>query len=197
MEAFFRECASAGALQCPFYAPTPGAISQKLEHLLQSLREKPIPVRTDSSYGIVDYPLLRYLLFLSLNQPYGAFPLLAKALSDLEKGDGVATFKLAALFQLPGTTQFQCSCDDSADPLSENFFEAQLAIICTDGAAVQDDLEDLHHYYQTLARQSKWAEIWARIRIGCSCVYSIPVGFVSIVHHSLIEDGGPAPKDIF
>jgi len=185
MEAFFKDCASAGPHGCAFHAPTPGAISQKLERILESLYEQPIPVQTEGSYGIVDYSMLKMLLFNSLYQPYALFPLLARALSDLEKGDATKVFGLATLLQFPGTKQLHCSCDGSPNPFSDNGFEAQTAIICTDGEKIQNTLEDSQNHYEKLARQSKWAEIWANIRIGCSCVSSVSPPLNLSDHHSV------------
>ena len=124
-------------------------------------------------YGVVDYPMIKTLVFVCLYRPYGTFPVLAKVLADLERGDGTSAFRLATVLQLAGARRFQCaSCDGIGlgEPIPDTTFEIQLAIVCTDGAVVPDSIDDARQYYEDLAKRSRWAEVWARVALGCQCV---------------------------
>ncbi|KAJ7266519.1 hypothetical protein C8J57DRAFT_1229095 [Mycena rebaudengoi] len=67
----------------------------------------PIPVRTNISYGLVDYVFVRRAIFSSLYSPYTRFAPLARALADLGEGDATAMFKM---LEKP---LFECGCDPS------------------------------------------------------------------------------------
>lgn len=66
MQFFFKTCADAGPFGCPFYAPTPEDVQRNLTKLYDSVRAKPIPVRTETSYGLLDYNHLRLTVFIRL-----------------------------------------------------------------------------------------------------------------------------------
>lgn len=93
MQPFFDGCGAAGPYDCPFYAPTPEDISRNLTALYNAIRNKPVPVRTKESYGLVDYSRLRLAVFGSLYSPFATFPVLARALADLAAGDGRLLFE--------------------------------------------------------------------------------------------------------
>ncbi|RDB20278.1 hypothetical protein Hypma_012562 [Hypsizygus marmoreus] len=161
MASFFTECHSAGPVRCPFYAPTPAAIAQNLTALYDSVRSRPIPVRTGSSYGLIDYKRLRLTVFASLYKPYTAFAPLAQALADLAVGDGVQ------LFQLLDKPAFQCDCDETGDETGEMTPDTGTAISCNDGDAVPEEFEALESYFEDVSSKSQWAEIWAGLRTAC------------------------------
>ncbi|KAF8876145.1 alpha/beta hydrolase fold-domain-containing protein [Infundibulicybe gibba] len=70
LQAFFDGCALAGPDLCPFYAPTPDQISQNLTALYAAISARPVPVRTETGYGL--------------------------GLADLALGNGTALFELLA-----------------------------------------------------------------------------------------------------
>lgn len=165
MRHFFDGCYSAGPLGCPFYAPSPSAISQNLSALYDSVRSHPIPVRTESSYGIVDYNLLRMTVFTSLYIPYAAFLPLAGALADLAAGDGR---RLLNMFRIPPLSQLKCECGEAKE--AEATFvgrDPQNTVLCNDGERISGDLEDLQKYVENLTAQTEWGDVWASIRASC------------------------------
>jgi hypothetical protein len=182
LEVFFSECASAGPEGCHFYAPTAHAVSQRLMALYESIRAQPVVVHT-TSYGIVDYSLLRRVIFTSLYLPYTLFPILAKALSDLEAGDGTTLFELVA------HQNFECHCDEKSAPFYDNSFEAQTAIMCSDAQEVHDSPQELHTYYEDLVKVSSWAELLGSIRIRCSWVHLFGVQPTNDLTLPCSEDG--------
>lgn len=160
MQFFFKTCADAGPLGCPFYAPTPEAVQRNLTKLYDSVRAKPVPVRTETSYGLLDYNLLRLAVFASLYSPYVTFLPLATGLSQLAAGDATL------LFQALQPPPFQCPSQ-----LPENAFnvipDAQSAILCNDGKDIPGDLDSSEQYFKMITESSQWGELWASIRFSC------------------------------
>ncbi|KAJ7269773.1 TAP-like protein-domain-containing protein [Mycena rebaudengoi] len=169
MQTFFDECAAAGEEACAFYAPTPDAISQKLNTLIDTIHARPVPVRTDLGYGLVDYELLRMIILACLYAPHALFAPLAVGLAALEIGDGSSLFNL---FAIPA---FQCSCEPFPGVEPAASLDAQLAIICNDGKAVPSAFEDSQRHYENMVNTSSWGStIFASIRIACSGWPAIP-----------------------
>ncbi|KAL0059030.1 hypothetical protein AAF712_014268 [Marasmius tenuissimus] len=52
---FFQSCKDAGPQSCAFYEDSTEAMNAKLQKTYNHLNEDPIPVRTNESYGVVDY----------------------------------------------------------------------------------------------------------------------------------------------
>ncbi|KAG9219624.1 hypothetical protein CCMSSC00406_0006054 [Pleurotus cornucopiae] len=160
LQTFFDGCFEAGPIACPFYEPSPQAISRKLDDLTHHIFLNPVPVQTNISYGLVDYTLLRLTIFQSLYTPYAAFPLLGRALADLADGDGTLLYQF---FEQP---PFDCSCEAPA-PL-QPIRDGQTTILCTDGEEVRDTVKELRPFVDNLVGLSQWGEVWATIRIGCT-----------------------------
>lgn len=158
---FFDGCAAAGPDGCAFYAPSAEAIRQNLSALYESVRARPVPVRTSTSYGLVDYSSVRGAIFRSLYRPHTMFVLLAEALANLAAGDGEAMFKLG---QQP---VFHCSCDPS-ETMFEVVRDASTAILCNDGAPVPSSFEEAEAHYARLQKVSSFADLWASLRTSCS-----------------------------
>lgn len=160
MQSFFDGCAAAGPDDCPFYAQTPEDISRNLTALYNNIRDKPVPVRTKRSYGLVDYSRLRSTVFASLYAPFATFPTLARGLADLAAGDG------QVLFQITETPLFKCSCDEGL-PEVDVVGDAQAAILCNDGIDIPESLEEFEKYFTKLTNSSSWGELWAVNRAEC------------------------------
>lgn len=165
MQTFFDGCAAAGPDDCAFYAPTPEDISRNLTNLYNAIRAKPVPVRTETSYGLVDYGRLRGTVFQSLYAPFGAFSVLARGLADLAAGDGRLLFQLSVALLQEET--FQCSCDEGRDDVPELDVSGRAALACNDGVDIPDSLEDYQKYFSQLYNSSSWAEIWGVLRGEC------------------------------
>lgn len=149
----FFDCAAAGPDLCAFYEPTAAEISDRLSALTSSIRAKPVPVITATSYGIVDYSFLRSTLFSSLYTPYSSFPPLAQGLAALEGGNGTL------LYSLSEEAPFQCDCSNPV-PFHMNVDEAGTAIQCGDAAKVTDSIEQLTAFYENAAKTSQFAEFF-------------------------------------
>ncbi|KAJ6478062.1 hypothetical protein C8R47DRAFT_1323137 [Mycena vitilis] len=119
--------------------------ANKVDKIYASLRARPIPVQIDTSFGIVDYSMLRRKIFTSLYTPYANFPKLAQALADLSTGNATTLFKM---FEKPA---FQCACDP-ADYLFEPVEEAGPGVLCNDGKRISPEYEDLVVHYQEMSK---------------------------------------------
>ncbi|KAK7057859.1 Abhydrolase-4 domain-containing protein [Favolaschia claudopus] len=157
---FLNGCVDAGPSGCPLFAPTAAEISAKIDDLYVSLRARPIPVRTETSSGIVDFSMLRMRIFRALYSPYAAFPALAQALADLSNGNATTLFKMG---EVP---PFECACDAS-EYKYEDHAEAGAAIACNDGNQISPKYEDLLVHYEKLSKGSDWADIWESARMTC------------------------------
>ncbi|KAF5372034.1 hypothetical protein D9615_008127 [Tricholomella constricta] len=160
MDAFFTFCHAAGPFACPFYAPTPDLISANLTKLYESVTARPVPVRTATSYGLVDYNRLRVSVFISLYTPWATWSKLAGALADLARGDG------APLFSILDGAPFQCECDEGEEGFGV-VRDAATAILCNDGDPVPEAFEELEKYFEETTKKSQWAEIWSGVRTSC------------------------------
>jgi len=160
MESFYTGCADAGPFMCPFWASSPDDIERNLTALYDSLRSRPLPVKTTTSYGVFDYDLLRTIVFGSLYSPYASFPTLSRGLAELAAGNPQQLFEWA----MP--PPFECSCESSERAFAP-VRDSQAAVLCNDGDDVPDDLKSTEEYFEMLTKASSWGDIWARIRMGC------------------------------
>lgn len=163
IQAFFKGCAEAGPSKCPFYAPSPEEISHNLLSLYDTIRTHPIPVRTEKSYGVVDYSRLRQTLFHSLFSPHDLFQPLAQGLADLAAGNGTS------LYQIFEQQSFECQCDDGSpeDMSSQQMGEPAIAIHCNDGEPVPDSLAEAQSFFNEMMVSSEWAEVFVGARLTC------------------------------
>ncbi|KAJ6541006.1 TAP-like protein-domain-containing protein [Mycena vulgaris] len=157
---FLDGCVAAGPQGCPFYSPTAAEISENVDRLYASLRERPIPVRTDISFGLVDYSMLRRVIFSSLYSPYATFPALAQALADLSTGNATA------LFNMSRRPPFQCSCDES-EYRFESVGDATFGVMCNDATQISREYEDSISHYARMSETTTWADVWEPFRMAC------------------------------
>jgi hypothetical protein len=158
--AFLEGCVTAGPEGCPLFAPTSAEIQAKVDKLYASLRARPIPVRTETSHGLVDYGTMRQTIFTALYTPYATFRTLAQALADLSAGNATALYKMAE------SPPFKCSCDPSEGPFP-NMSDGGTAVYCNDVKQLSDKYEDVQRHYRSLQGTSSWADMWASARATC------------------------------
>jgi len=88
---FSTYCHQAGSDNCSFWGPTPQNITDRLDNILSTLQNHPVPVsglKAGSEPGLATYADLKQLLLWGVYAPVQRFPLLADALVALEGGDG-------------------------------------------------------------------------------------------------------------
>jgi len=160
MESFYTGCADAGPNGCPFWAASPGDIKRNLTVLYESLRSRPLPVKAAASYGIFDYSLLRFTVFISLYFPYAFFRDLARGLAELAAGNP------QMIFERVKPPPFECPCN-APERAFASVPDSSVAVICNDGVDVPSDLKATEEYFETMIKTSSWYEIWASIRMNC------------------------------
>ncbi|KAL0582023.1 hypothetical protein V5O48_000081 [Marasmius crinis-equi] len=108
--------------------------------------ESPIPARTNTSYGLVDYSL---------------WPRLPAALQALSEGNGTA------FYETFGEPTFECDCDPIDYAFKPNP-EALYALICGDGDPVPPELEAAQAHYEEASSLYTFGSFWASFRIACN-----------------------------
>ncbi|KAF5374252.1 hypothetical protein D9758_004535 [Tetrapyrgos nigripes] len=165
LQYFFNACSNAGPSKCAFYAETPSKVEKNLNDLYDSLKRRPLPIKTPRSYGLLDYARLRETIFNSLFSPWASFSRLAEGLAALAS-DGNGTI----LFMMQEKEPSKCSCGGDPDPyLFGSFHESPYtAIFCNDGTPIPGTFEDTIQYYEKALKLSEWSSVWAGIRTSCS-----------------------------
>ncbi|KAJ7660890.1 Alpha/Beta hydrolase protein [Mycena polygramma] len=160
LQSFFDGCAAAGPDLCAFYEPTAAAIAYRLEALTNSVRAQPVPVITPTTYGIIDYSLLRQTIFQTFYTPYTLFPLLAQGLAALENGNGTVLYSILA------TPAFQCNCNGTVSPPSD---DSTVAIECGDPVQVMDSIDQVTEFYENAVKTSQFVEFLVGMdRVSCA-----------------------------
>ncbi|KZT36575.1 hypothetical protein SISSUDRAFT_1049722 [Sistotremastrum suecicum HHB10207 ss-3] len=161
LPAMAKECSASSA--CPLHESTPKAVETRIHSIIASLKTNPLPVVDGDNYGVVDYKLAWNAVFRVLYSPYKAFPGLASALADIEKGDGRALYRLGKKPE----NSFECQCGDGPQPELQ-VMETTLAVACGDGEDVTgENLKDLERFYEELSEMSSFANVWTHIHAGC------------------------------
>lgn len=170
MSLFFETCHAAGS-SCPFWAPSPKLIAANLTRIYEDLITEPIPLRTSTSYGFLDFSRVRTAVFSMLYSPWATWPILAQALADL----GGPERDPELMWRLTEIPTFKCSCSGSCNDkdareqeLEASVRDAQSAILCSDGLDVPPDLVSARSYFNNLGKESDWADVWAKIRLSCA-----------------------------
>ncbi|KAK1221313.1 hypothetical protein PQX77_015885 [Marasmius sp. AFHP31] len=158
---FFQSCTDAGPETCAFYEDSTEAMNTKLQGIYTRSNEDPISVRTNESYGVIDYGFLRLALLGGLYAPT-IWPTMAGILQDLTEGDG------SSLWSIFGSPLFECDCDP-ANYAFENNPESLNAYSCNDGEAVPTGVDAARaHYKEAIQLYGSWGTLRASHRIACS-----------------------------
>ncbi|KAJ6548180.1 Alpha/Beta hydrolase protein [Mycena vulgaris] len=163
LQTFIDGCADAGPDACAFHAASSAEITANLNTVFASIKARPVPIITSTSYGIIEYTFLRNFIFDALYTPYDLFTVLAQSLVDLAKGNGTTMYSVTEV------APFECECN-STEPFHENSYEAGLAIACGDAAPVTDSPAQLQEFYASEQKVSSFADLWGNWRIVCSCI---------------------------
>lgn len=158
LQDFFNSCYEAGPEACAFYESTSSQIAQRYNNLLASVRNLPVVVQSDSTFGIVDEATVRSLVLGVLYSPYPGYSVLAPALAALEQGNGSEIFQLAG-----GPPVGQCTADNTT-----NDFDSFIAISCGDSFINDTSAGALLQYYQTNIVVSSFLDESLRNRALCT-----------------------------
>jgi hypothetical protein len=194
---FYEACVEAGPDACALHETTVDAVESRVENIFAKLKARPIPVyapaatKSTSSvnYGLTDYAIARNIVFQFLHSPYGDLghnaTAVANGLAAAERGDGRPLWDLTK----DTLTDFKCECGKD-EPATKRLGgrETTLAIACSDGDVVDDNVDELQMHHEEMAKQSSFAELWD-MRIQCAYVsYSMLQRFSPHVSRQRVED---------
>ena len=164
VDVFFNACYEAGPELCAFYDSSPEQISANLDALYDALKVAPVPALiSESSFGVVDYGMLKDLIRNVVYSPYQYFPALAQGLALLEQGNGTAIFEYAGT-----TSTFSCDCASSTNP--ENTIDALLTVACNDSPAQNYSVSEWQDQYDSAAEVSAYADVYFGLTMRCQFV---------------------------
>ncbi|KZV74674.1 hypothetical protein PENSPDRAFT_681844 [Peniophora sp. CONT] len=161
VDVFFQACYEAGPELCAFYDTSPEQISANLDALYESLKVAPVPALiSESSFGVVDFGMLKDLIRNIVYTPYQLFPTLAQGLALLRQGNGTVIFELAST-----TSSFTCDCASSPDP--ENGIDALLTILCNDIPPQNYTVSEWQSQYDAATDVSDYADVYFGLAMRC------------------------------
>ncbi|KAJ7156549.1 TAP-like protein-domain-containing protein [Mycena crocata] len=160
LQMFYNGCFAAGPSACPFYASPSSQIHANVNALLDSVTVQPIPVHMEATntYGIVDGATLKSAIRQSLYFPFTSFPILAKGLAELARGNGTTILSIVP------TPSGSCNAPDRP-----NMNDAAMAILCADFFKVTDSPNELQVYFDDVKNVSTFVDTFVLPRrIYCS-----------------------------
>ncbi|KZV76859.1 hypothetical protein PENSPDRAFT_622357 [Peniophora sp. CONT] len=161
VDVFFQACYDAGPELCAFYDSSPKQISANLDALYESLKVAPVPALiSETSFGVVDYGMLRNLIRNVVYSPYQLFPVLAQGLALLSQGNGTAFFEFAGT-----TSSFSCDCASSSNP--ENTIDALLTVACNDAPVQNSSVSEWQSQYDAATDVSEYADVYFGLIMRC------------------------------
>ncbi|KAI0105366.1 alpha/beta-hydrolase [Hypoxylon sp. NC0597] len=172
MEAFYYFCHKAGPSGCAFYSSSPAAIKERLEKLLNRIRQHPIIVQAAKTGPdmpqLITWSHLKRLISAALYRPIFMFKNFANVLSALENGDGQPFYQL-----VKSEKSITPICSVEALPpnvprLEEGNADAFPAILCADSPPVEDTVEEFTKFVEELIHISSAAgDVNALFRMAC------------------------------
>lgn len=106
VDTFYSNCARVGYPTCPLAGPkaTAADVKKRVQDLVLHRHFNPLAVSGPEYSQIISYSDIRSLIFASLYSPMGTYPVLARLLAGVEKGDGSAFARLLKMYY-----SFSCS----------------------------------------------------------------------------------------
>lgn len=163
---FHRYCYQAGPEKCPLYSPSIDEIQHRVEAILASLDEDPVPIPfSPKGPNVLTRKFVHNLIFRSTYSPIALFPGVARVLLAAEQRNISA---LANIPEISATTP-ECNCEAPL-PRDINSALASAAIACGDGVTPPEGSPNFIEYFSRLTKKSPlFAPIWAAmINIKCS-----------------------------
>ena len=166
---FFEYCYAAGPRACAFYESSIEDIESRFRKLMTSIREHPIPI---SDPALVPAPILLNIgLFkkvyfgTAIYGPAAGFPVLAKILTEFEKGNATA-------IPLTSTIGSPCyGCDIKKVPWEAVQTTSMIGIACldADGKTNISTTEAFKEHLDDLTSLSFYAgDFWAPTAVACN-----------------------------
>lgn len=163
LDSFIDACFEAGPKNCSFWSNGAQDIRERLDTLLQDLKDQPIPIPTSDACPLpmlATYSDLKQLILQAMYTPLELFPTVATVLSSLEQGNTSAYAAAVTSGSIP------------ANPCNYNYTETGTKDInrligCVDGVAghghyqTLQDLSQFKTYVRDVTEQSSFfGEVW-------------------------------------
>ncbi|TDL14553.1 alpha/beta-hydrolase, partial [Rickenella mellea] len=166
----YDECVAAGPDACPLYEKSPLLIKARVDKLLNGLKIAPVSFYNSTSglYDVIDFSVVKGTVFSSMYRTHLVGKNLTIALAELEKGNAEPIWTLGQMKARRDALNCDCSAEPEFLPSSAGA-ATTLAIACSDGDNVKDDIPALQAYFEDLAKTSSFADVWTTIiRAGCT-----------------------------
>lgn len=179
LELLYYHCARVGYPTCALAnktgVTTEQGVKDRTYAILQSLYHNPLPVIDAKTPEVITYSDVKYAVFGMLYSPIQGFPILARILSDLERGNGAdfaGYVRAIHTIWCPGedsTAGVAKLKSQKSGGLAVLEMDATVAIACSDG----DDQswvtrEDFREHVANLTKISPAiGDIWALLRMQC------------------------------
>lgn len=176
LDKFFHYCDQAGPQECSFYAPGgPTAIRKAHDDLLHDVFIQPRAVPGTATRGpdVITWSDVKSMIRLGMYQPLTYMPMVADLLTDISRGNGSLFADFKHMEHTPTCPSTECLAGDPDSPdcniSGDNYEDASLAILCTDGEGLgQVDESQFQQYWHALQNQSTTlGDWWAHTRLGC------------------------------
>ncbi|KLO05806.1 alpha/beta-hydrolase [Schizopora paradoxa] len=167
-------CVSAGPSRCFLYESSPELVLQRIENILEKLKLSPIPVfglpgppNANSTYGIVDYAVVKTLILVMLYNTHFSGELLVNMLASLEIGMAQFWLPFTSGQSLRQLLTCDCPAPGHEPPPFDGGLERTLAIACGDNMIEEESLSEVRSVYDDIAELSSFADVWG-IHVACS-----------------------------
>jgi len=176
---FYSACVDAGPSKCPIHENSTSLVKERIDNLLTKLKIAPVPLYETLSvhgsgrfqnayYDVVDYTMVKQVIFAILYQTHSLGAYLANALAELERGNGEMIWAMSMKHAAEMLMTCDCPVDGESPVPPRGLFEATLSIGCGDVVEpLNESLEELREAYEEMAKTSMFADGWF-IRAACS-----------------------------
>lgn len=132
LASFYSFCHKGGPSKCPLYESTEDMIKSRVNQIVYNMTPISVPFASQGP-AVITTVILEELLLESLYTPVTLFPQLADILLAVENNNQTVLAEF-----VDSSVSYKCDCRDPSPWLRQN--QAQQAIICSDGDAVNDTL---------------------------------------------------------
>ena len=150
---------SSRAAEVSYVGPSVAQNDQRVNSVLERLKTLPISFVNSTSgvNGVVDYALLKSTLLHNLYSPHLTGAAFASAFAALEKGEAEEMWRQSSLAGVIELLDGSCASD--VDKINVDTWTG-IAISCSDGAPVNEALDELRKFLVDVSDQSVFADVW-------------------------------------
>ncbi|KAI0744294.1 TAP-like protein-domain-containing protein [Daedaleopsis nitida] len=164
VDSLFTFWHEAGPDKCPIYDSSPAKIRERYFHILNQVKEHPVPVPLANPPAVITYKALVAQFFSATYVPYLRFDGVAQTIRAIETNNQTALAALASQIVDP----VECQCDPKDSPLAPLLTVTAFSVVeCGDVGRPAFDPAAFAALYRTLADVSPlFAPLWAESGAG-------------------------------